>query len=52
MKLKTILRHLDDLLKDKNKQLGHLRSPEAKLFLEGQIAVLNQIKKEIKKDQK
>lgn len=48
MKLKQIYKYLESLLSDRKKQLGYARSPEAKLFLEGQVMILEQIKKEMK----
>lgn len=48
MKIKCIKRYLDELLRDRKQQLGYVRSPEAKLFLEGQLTLLKQIQKNIK----
>ena len=48
MKTKQIYKYLESLLSDRKKQLGLARSPEAKLFLEGQVTILEQIKKELK----
>lgn len=50
MQTKTIQKHLESLLSDRNKQLAYCVSPEAKLFLEGQVMLLEQIIKNQKKD--
>lgn len=48
MKTKQIYKYLESLLRDRKQQLEYTRSPEAKLFLEGQVMILEQIKKGIK----
>lgn len=47
MKTKQIYKYLHSLLINKKKQLGYARSLEAKFFLEGQIMLLEQIKRDI-----